>query len=405
MKFEKTYHIEENPTARDRKMNLKENLNKLENESDIDFIIISTGTNDISKLDLNKDKGELTDLACEQAKNLVHIVKEAAKKHDIDIFIVEKPPRTDDSMRSQLITASNGMLPSLIMPLEKVHLVNLPSLHNLPEGRKHTLFTDGIHLKQPNMKLYANDIVDGIKKVYTEILTNDDVRDDGNGMSPRNGFQSPQQGNRVYDNRGPRFNQNNRGNGFNQNRNYSNQGGNGNMFHQDGGSGKENRNKKFSNFTNDGNNRNQPGGRVDQRSHPSQTGGNNSRRDNNDNGRGNHNNGGRGDFTNGGRGDFNNGGRGDYNNGGRGDYNNGGRGDYNHGGRRDLNNGGRGDLNNGGRGDHNNGDRGDHNNSGGRRMQDQAPQFGHIGQQDGQIPDLVKQYLLNTLMTDGNRRY
>ena len=64
MKFEKTYHIEENPTARDRKMNLKENLNKLENESDIDFIIISTGTNDISKLDLNKDKGELTDLAC-----------------------------------------------------------------------------------------------------------------------------------------------------------------------------------------------------------------------------------------------------------------------------------------------------------------------------------------------------
>ena len=55
-------------------MNLKENLEKeLEKKQDLDFIVIATGTNDISKLNTKEeDIGVLTNIACDQAKGSLH---------------------------------------------------------------------------------------------------------------------------------------------------------------------------------------------------------------------------------------------------------------------------------------------------------------------------------------------
>ena len=171
IKSVRTYHIKENPDSRNPELNLEENVKGLETETDVDYVIISTGTNDISKLDVNDDKGVLMTDACDQAKTLVLLASRIAKNHDVDVFVVEKPPRNDDptGMRSELTTASNGMLPSLIMPLDKVHLISLPSLHNISEGKKKSMFTDGIHLTPAFVKVFLNDVVRGVGKVFTDI--------------------------------------------------------------------------------------------------------------------------------------------------------------------------------------------------------------------------------------------
>ena len=87
----KTYHIEHNATAKNPEMHLKQNLKNLEEEKDLDFIIIATGTNDITVLDVeNEEMSQLIYKACEQSKHLVEVANEAAQKHNVDVFVVER---------------------------------------------------------------------------------------------------------------------------------------------------------------------------------------------------------------------------------------------------------------------------------------------------------------------------
>ena len=349
MKFEKTYHIKEEPSATDLELNLVENMKKLEKESDVDFLIISTGTNDISKLDLNKHIADLNTAACDQARDIVHIANQAAQKYNIDVFIVEKPPRIDDPIRSQLITSSNGMLPSLIMPLEKVHLISLPSLHNLPDGRKNDLFTDGIHLKPEHMKLYAKDIVAGFRKIYpgTNVKNGEDklpFQKDGSPVKRKS-----QQNVRNRD----QFNlRNTKGDGYSRNHNPNFQPSrniqNNKFFQQDGWSGNQ---QSFNNAKDDFRHRDRRGNQD--HSIPV-------RRQNQDS--------------------FHP------------------QGNRNHQNRKGYSgqNGGAPAENS----QHH------HDQRQNQYSQNRSPPSWHRqGQQDEQIPDSVRQYLLNTLLDEGNRRY
>ena len=60
----KTYHIEKHDNARDPELYLKKNVSILDESSDIDFIILSLGTNDITKLNIEEDIGIVNDVAC-----------------------------------------------------------------------------------------------------------------------------------------------------------------------------------------------------------------------------------------------------------------------------------------------------------------------------------------------------
>ena len=195
-----TYHIEKNTESRNPELNLKENLKReLNTKQDLDFIIISTGTNDISKLNTEeKDTGELITIACDQAKNIVHFANEVSQKYDLDVFVIEKPPRYDSVSKDPngvyklLNTASNGLYPSLIAPLKKVHFIPLPSLQNLSEGSMKNLFTDGIHLKNWGIKLLTGEIIRCVQSVYTDIKTEDTrffQRDGGSNHQNRRFFQ------------------------------------------------------------------------------------------------------------------------------------------------------------------------------------------------------------------------
>ena len=168
----RTYHVEKDHGAKDPELNLKENLQRIKPESDIDFLIIATGSNDLTKLEVDRhDMSHLTNAACDQAKALVQLAHEASKKHNIDVFVVEKPPRGDSNGKySQLNVSSNGLYPSLIAQFEKVHYIPLPSLNNLPEKSQKNLTTDGVHLKPWGLKLLRNDIVKGVKSVYKDII-------------------------------------------------------------------------------------------------------------------------------------------------------------------------------------------------------------------------------------------
>ena len=112
-------------------------------------------------------------------------------------FIVEKPPRVDPLVKdpngvlNKCNISSNGLFPSLITPLEKVHYVPLPSLHNLPDKSKRNLFTDGIHLKPWGIKLLSNDIIAGVRSVYTDtVFQRDGKKDDpSSNLNNRKMFQ------------------------------------------------------------------------------------------------------------------------------------------------------------------------------------------------------------------------
>ena len=171
-----TYHIEKHDQAKNPEMYLKKNLKQLEGEKDLDFVIIATGTNDITALDVeNEEMSELIHKACNQSRNLVQLADEAAQKHNVDVFVVERPPRGDtDKNYSVINDAANGLFPSLIAPLKKVHYIPLPSLQNMQEKSKKNLFTNigvPVHLKPWGLKHLRNDIVAGVKSVYQDLQT------------------------------------------------------------------------------------------------------------------------------------------------------------------------------------------------------------------------------------------
>ena len=118
----------------------------------------------------------MNDVACGHSKNLAHIADEISQKYNIDVFIVERPARFDkrdkdpEGIRSVLTVSANGMFPSLITPLKKVHFVPLPSL-TFAHVQIDSFSKDGVHLSQKGHKLFLQDIEDGIKAVFHDLIT------------------------------------------------------------------------------------------------------------------------------------------------------------------------------------------------------------------------------------------
>ena len=237
-----TYHIVKRVGARDPELNVKENLKvELEKRKDIDFLIVATGSNDITYLDIeNKSVSELTTIACNQSRDLVHMLNEAALKHNLDVFVVEKPPRDDNTNKednkilTDCNTSSNGLFPSLITPLEKVHYIPLPAFQKISDKSRMNLFdVDGIHIKHWGLKLMSEDIISGVRNVYTDISAGGTSFQKDGRNQPQNNVnqhknranfdnfdgrgQNTQNYSRQWDNRRKTSNENMRGGGRNEN--------------------------------------------------------------------------------------------------------------------------------------------------------------------------------------------
>ena len=60
---------------------------------------------------------------------------------------------------------------SLITPVEKFHLINLPSLTNFSgKARKDCLHSDGIHTTEKGFANLTSDIIVGVKTVFTDLV-------------------------------------------------------------------------------------------------------------------------------------------------------------------------------------------------------------------------------------------
>ena len=107
------------------------------------------------------------------------------------VFVVERPPRYDreknnpNGAKQILHQSANGLLMSLVTPLQKVHLIKLPGLENLSlKARKGVYQHDGIHLTNRGASFLANHIINGVRDVFKDIPIPLDV-------PLKNNFQSP----------------------------------------------------------------------------------------------------------------------------------------------------------------------------------------------------------------------
>ena len=171
-----TYHINENPTAPDPEKYLNNMITTHLKPGDVDFIIISVGGNDITFLDNDKSEVELNKEAIEQSSVLAEIAYQAGEKLGIDVFVTVRPARYDKKakdakgLKSKLNQSANGMQVALISVLENVHNIHLPALENLTEKAKKELFkNDGIHLTKAGLGVLEDNLIEGIKSVYTDI--------------------------------------------------------------------------------------------------------------------------------------------------------------------------------------------------------------------------------------------
>ena len=114
--------------------------------------------------------------AIEQSSVLAEIAYQAGKKFGIDVFVTVRPARYDKKekdpkgIKSKLTKSANGMQVALISVLEKVHSVHLPALENLSEKAKKDLYrNDGIHLTKTGLCALEDDLIQGIRSIYTDI--------------------------------------------------------------------------------------------------------------------------------------------------------------------------------------------------------------------------------------------
>ena len=198
-----TYHIVENPTAPDPEKFLKNMLDTHMKVGEVDFIVISVGSNDITFLSNDKDSIKLSEEAICHSSKLAKIATEVAVKHGIDVFITVRPARYDKKekdpkgVKTVVNESANGMLVALTSVIERVHTIKLPALENLPEKAKKSLYkNDGIHLTNAGLAVFEDSLVAGIRNIFTDMEPSKD-RGNLHPASPQ-----PRQGDREQDGRG-----------------------------------------------------------------------------------------------------------------------------------------------------------------------------------------------------------
>ena len=120
---------------------------------EVDFIVISVGSNDITFLDVDEDVRKLNKDALGHTAVLVDLAEKTAETLGIDVFITVRPARYDTkdkdpkAVKESLNQSANGMLVALASVLENVHTVKLSAFENLSDKAKKSLYkNDGVYL-------------------------------------------------------------------------------------------------------------------------------------------------------------------------------------------------------------------------------------------------------------------
>ena len=129
-----TYYIEEHSGATDPDAFLQCMVNQHAKQG-FDFAIIATGSNDITMMDTeNAPATTIFQQAKEQSELLCDIAKNMSTELNLDLFIMEKPPRYDQpakdpsGMKQKLSRYSNGVLATTTGLVPRTFLVEQAGL-------------------------------------------------------------------------------------------------------------------------------------------------------------------------------------------------------------------------------------------------------------------------------------
>ena len=179
LKIIPTYYIEQHSEAQDPDAYLQCMINKhLLGKSGYDFAIFATGTNDISTLDtVNSPPTTLMNSVADQTKIMVELAETLTTEMNIDVFIVEKPPRYDPPtkdptvMLNKLTKFSNGSLASYVGMSPRIFIVDQAGLvRSGVKSRADIYKPDGLHLTTKGLLFYTTNIISSLQSCYGDTL-------------------------------------------------------------------------------------------------------------------------------------------------------------------------------------------------------------------------------------------
>lgn len=176
LKIIPTDYILENTCTQDRDAFLGCMVNQhLRGNSEYSFAILATGEKDITDLDVdNSPPTTLFSEVSEQSRALSDIAESVAKDMEIDVFVVDKPPRYDTTsdptgMKQKLTKYSNGVLASNTGATPRIFLVEQASLARAGVKARSDIFQqDGLHLTNKGLNFYTTNIIDSVKECFTD---------------------------------------------------------------------------------------------------------------------------------------------------------------------------------------------------------------------------------------------
>ena len=142
-----------------------------------DFAIIATGVDDITELDIvNSAPTTLTSNVADQTRTVVEVAENIIKENNIDVFIVEKPPRYDpadsdpSSMYSKLSKYSNGVLASSVGMTPRLYIVDQTTLTRSGTRARADIFkSDGLLLTTKGLNIYTSSIAKSLTECYPDM--------------------------------------------------------------------------------------------------------------------------------------------------------------------------------------------------------------------------------------------
>ena len=142
-----------------------------------DFAIIATGMNDISDLDVeNTPPTTLTSNVADQTKTIVEVAENLVNENNIDIFIVDKPPRYDladkdpTGMYAKLTKYSNGVLASSVGMTPRLFIVDQSNLaRSGAKARSDIYRPDGLSLTNKGLGFYTSSLTKSLSDCYPDM--------------------------------------------------------------------------------------------------------------------------------------------------------------------------------------------------------------------------------------------
>ena len=172
-----TDYVEENTGATNPDSYLGSMVNQhLRHNSSYSFAIFATGTSDITDLDVeNSPATTLFSRVSSQSQTLFDIAESVTKDMNIDVFVVDKPPRydtvDDTGMKQRLTKYSNGVLASSTGATPRIYLVEQASLARTASKARADIFQkDGLHLTPKGLNFYNTNVINVMKECYPDTL-------------------------------------------------------------------------------------------------------------------------------------------------------------------------------------------------------------------------------------------